>query len=193
MRREGIGQAERRRRAARRRCSIPESTAARRCPPPARPARAGRADRREKGLQFEHVLRKVIGRSRGCGAAPGPSRWSVPGARPRPRSIRPGNSRASVPNCSAMMIGAWFGSMMPPAPTRMRRGARGDVGDHDRGRGAGDAGHVVMLGHPEAAIAPALGVGCEIAGVVERAARIGRLGDADEIENGQGRHRELSG
>jgi hypothetical protein len=33
--------------------------------------------------------------------------------------MRPGNSRSSVPNCSAMIIGAWFGSMMPPAPTRM--------------------------------------------------------------------------
>ena len=33
--------------------------------------------------------------------------------------MRPGNSVASVPNCSAMTYGAWFGSMMPPAPTRM--------------------------------------------------------------------------
>ena len=44
---------------------------------------------------------------------------SVPGARPRPRSIRPGNSVASVPNCSAMTSGAWLDSMMPPAPTLM--------------------------------------------------------------------------
>ena len=28
--------------------------------------------------------------------------WSVPGARPRPRSMRPGNSDSSVPNCSAI-------------------------------------------------------------------------------------------
>jgi hypothetical protein len=33
--------------------------------------------------------------------------------------MRPGNSRASVPNCSAITMGAWLGSMMPPAPTRM--------------------------------------------------------------------------
>jgi hypothetical protein len=32
--------------------------------------------------------------------------------------MRPGNSLASVPNCSAITMGAWFGSMMPPAPTR---------------------------------------------------------------------------
>ena len=99
-----------------------------------------------------------------------------------------GEQRASVPNCSAMTSGAWLGSMMPPAPTRMRLRAGGDVGDDDRGRGAGDAGHVVVLGHPEAAIAPALGVGGEIAGVVERAARIGLFGDADEIEDGQRCH-----
>ena len=26
-----------------------------------------------------------------------------------------------MPNCSAITSGAWFGSMMPPAPTRMVR------------------------------------------------------------------------
>ena len=34
--------------------------------------------------------------------------------------MRPGNSDSSVPNCSATCSGAWFGSMMPPAPIRMR-------------------------------------------------------------------------
>ena len=46
--------------------------------------------------------------------------WSEPGARPSPRSIRPGCSAASVPNCSAMTSGEWFGSMTPPAPSRIR-------------------------------------------------------------------------
>ena len=32
--------------------------------------------------------------------------WSVPGARPSPRSMRSGNRRASVPKCSATMSGA---------------------------------------------------------------------------------------
>ena len=45
-----------------------------------------------------------------------------------------------------------------------------------------------MLGHPEPAIAPTLGVGCEIAGIIERATRIGGFGDADEIEDRQCRH-----
>ena len=33
--------------------------------------------------------------------------------------MRPGCSASSVPNCSAITSGAWFGSMMPPAPTRI--------------------------------------------------------------------------
>ena len=33
--------------------------------------------------------------------------------------MRPGKSVASVPNCSAITSGAWFGSMIPPAPTRI--------------------------------------------------------------------------
>jgi hypothetical protein len=33
--------------------------------------------------------------------------------------MRPGCSDASVPNCSAITSGEWFGSMIPPAPTRI--------------------------------------------------------------------------
>ncbi len=44
---------------------------------------------------------------------------SVPGARPMPRSIRPGYIASSVPNCSATVSGAWFGSITPPEPTRI--------------------------------------------------------------------------
>jgi hypothetical protein len=35
--------------------------------------------------------------------------------------MRPGWSVSSVPNCSAIVRGAWFGSMMPPAPSRIDR------------------------------------------------------------------------
>ena len=45
---------------------------------------------------------------------------SLPGARPMPRSMRPGASASSAANCSATMNGAWFGSMTPPEPTRIR-------------------------------------------------------------------------
>ena len=45
--------------------------------------------------------------------------WSVPGARPMPRSIRPGWMASRVPNCSATTNGAWLGSITPPEPTRI--------------------------------------------------------------------------
>ncbi len=45
---------------------------------------------------------------------------SRPGARPMPRSMRPGASASRAANCSATTSGAWFGSMTPPEPTRMR-------------------------------------------------------------------------
>ena len=37
-----------------------------------------------------------------------------------PRSIRPGCSASSVPNCSATTSGWWLGNITPPEPTRMR-------------------------------------------------------------------------
>ncbi len=33
--------------------------------------------------------------------------------------MRFGYSDSSVPNCSAITSGEWFGNMMPPAPTRI--------------------------------------------------------------------------
>ena len=45
---------------------------------------------------------------------------SVPGARPSPKSMRPGYSSASVPKLSATVSGGWLGSITPPEPTRMR-------------------------------------------------------------------------
>ncbi len=73
----------------------------------------------EQRLQLQHVMRKIlelVARSRRSARA---VNWSVPGARPSPRSIRPGKSDSSVPNCSAMISGEWFGSMIPPEPTRI--------------------------------------------------------------------------
>jgi hypothetical protein len=66
-------------------------------------------------------------------------------------------------------------------PDGLRPG--GDVGDDEGRRRARDARHVVVLGHPDAAVAPGLRVAGEVAGVVERAARVGALGDADEVED----------
>ena len=43
----------------------------------------------------------------------------MPGARPRPRSMRPGKSPSRTLKRSATCSGAWFGSITPPEPTRM--------------------------------------------------------------------------
>ena len=80
---------------------------------------------------------------------------------------------------------------MPPAPTRMVVVPSAMMSKHDRRRGAGDAGHVVMLRHPDALIAQFLGVSGEVASVVERAARVGLLRDANKLENGEGGHEML--
>ena len=72
----------------------------------------------EVALQLEHVLRErsaAVGSRRSARSV----FWSVPGARPSPRSMRPGCRVASVPNCSAITSGEWLGSMMPPAPSRI--------------------------------------------------------------------------
>ncbi len=45
---------------------------------------------------------------------------SVPAARPTPRSMRPGCSAWSARNVSATLRALWFGSMIPPEPTRIR-------------------------------------------------------------------------
>ena len=52
---------------------------------------------------------------------------SAPGARPMPRSIRPGCSASSIANCSATTSVGWLGSITPPEPTRIAVGRRGEV------------------------------------------------------------------
>jgi hypothetical protein len=61
-----------------------------------------------------------------------------------------------------------------------------DVRERDRGGGAGDARHVVVLGHPEAPIAQRLGTAREVERVPQRLAGVGVLGDGGEVEDGEG-------
>ena len=71
-----------------------------------------------------------------------------------------------------------------PGPDPNGRRSGGEMSKHDRCRCAGDARHVVMLRHPDTPIAPFLGVGGEVASIVEGAARVGLLRDANKFENG---------
>ena len=72
-------------------------------------------------------------------------------------------------------------------PDALRSG--GDVRNHDRCRGAGDARHVVVLRDPYPPVAPILRLGRKVAGVVERPARVDLLGYTGELEDRQWRHR----
>jgi len=69
-----------------------------------------------------------------------------------------------------------------------RRRAGSDVSDRNRGRSAGDAGHVVVLGEPKAAVAPTLGVAREVDGVGESARGVAPFDDGREIEDGERDH-----
>ena len=55
----------------------------------------------------------------------------------------------------------------------------------NRSRGARNAGHVVMLGHPIAIVAKALSLLCEVARIVQGVGRGRAFGDGGKIENGR--------
>ena len=65
-------------------------------------------------------------------------------------------------------------------------GAARDMADHHAGGGAGDAGHVVMLRHPIAAIAPGFRMARQIQAVLQRQRRVAALDDGRKIENRKG-------
>jgi hypothetical protein len=67
-------------------------------------------------------------------------------------------------------------------------GAARDIADHYRGRGAGNARHVVMFGEPEPLVIPAFGVLREIERVAEGLGRIAALVDRRQIQNGKRYH-----
>ena len=111
---------------------------------------------------------------------------SVPGARPRPRSMRPAKAASRAANCSATTSGAWLGSITPPEPTRIRRVLAARMPISTGGFVGRDRRHVVVLGDPVAAVAELVGApregdggGDGIGGGLVAAHR-------DEVEHGQG-------
>jgi hypothetical protein len=68
---------------------------------------------------------------------------------------------------SATISGAWFGSITPPDPTRMRGVAAAILPDHDFRRGAGDIGEVVMFRDPVALVAQLVGEPCQVERVAQ--------------------------
>ncbi len=102
--------------------------------------------------------------------------------------MRPGYSASSVPNCSAITIGEWLGSMMPPAPMRIVEVPPARWPMTTEVAALAMPGHVVVLGHPEPAVAEPLGVAGEVDAAGQRVGRGRPLVDRDEIEDAQGNH-----
>ena len=67
-------------------------------------------------------------------------------------------------------------------------GAGRDMGQCHRGRGAGDPGQVVVLRHPEAAIAEGFDVPRQVERVAQRLAGIAAFNDRGEVENRERDH-----
>lgn len=107
---------------------------------------------------------------------------SVPGARPSPRSIRPGWSASSSRNASAMRSGAWFSSITRPAPTRMVRVCAATWAIMISGDPLASPIAVVVLGEPVARVAQPLRHLRQLRRVAQRHRR-GRAGlDLAEIK-----------
>ena len=111
----------------------------------------------EVALQLEHVLGEVVGRRRRSAAAPASCSGPSPArARGRGRCGRDAATRACR-TARRSSSGAWFGSMIPPAPRRIVLRVRRDVRDEHAGGRRRDRRHVVVLGVPDAPVAQLLG------------------------------------
>ena len=120
-------------------------------------------------------------------------RWSVPGARPRPRSMRSAVERLQRAELLRDHQRRVIRQHDAARSDTDGPGAAGNIADHHGRRGAGDAGHVVMLGEPESLEPPAFGVLREVERIAEGLGRIAALIDRRQIEDGKRNHVHLRG
>jgi hypothetical protein len=80
----------------------------------------GRLQGTEQLPELEHVVGKRVG-ARVIAAQRAQRRVIGAGGATEAEIDAAGDSDSSVPNCSAITSGEWFGNMMPPAPTRIVR------------------------------------------------------------------------
>ena len=111
--------------------------------------------------------------------------WSVPGARPMPRSIRAGIERLEHPELLGDDERRVVRQHHAAGADSDRLGLRGERGGEDRGRRARDPGHVVVLGDPVAVIAEPLDLLGEVDRVRQRLVVARALADDGEIEDGE--------
>ena len=191
MRGEGVGQAEHAPRAARRTGSSRGSRSAR------EPVAGHRADALaglgrlgNSPAARRTSLRELVGVATQVAAQR--ARGRLVGAR-RAAEARdrcgPGYSDSSVPNCSAITSGAWLGSMMPPAPTRIVVVPAADMADQ-RPRSPRWRCPACCDARPaSSAVAPALGMPGEVERIVQR---LGRRRRPRRWARGRGRRRGSS-
>jgi len=143
---------------------------------------------REKGLQFEDILRKlpfVAGKV-------ATQRMGNPLVRPRRAAEAEIDAARKQRLQRPELLGDHHRRMVGQHDAaRADTNARcrlPDVREHDRCRRARDPRHAVMLGHPIAVIAESLGVAGEIGGVGERPGDRAGIGDGHEVEEREFRH-----
>ena len=187
MRREGIGQAQRRGelRAEQARSQNPDrhvGAGAR------RRANAGLAVVGEQALQLHHVLGKGVG----IGLERPPKRAGdalVGTGRAAKAKIDPaGKQRLQRAELLGDLQRRMVGQHDPAGADADRSRCRRDMADHHRRRRAGDPRHAVMFRAPIAAIAKRFGMPREIGGIGERLGNRAAFDDGDEIEQGKGCH-----
>ncbi|MCY1304094.1 hypothetical protein D9M68_847010 [compost metagenome] len=145
-----------------------------------------RLARAEQGFQFLHVAGEIIGTAQAI-AAQGP-RGEVVGTGGAPQAqfdaarIEAGEGAELLGDHQRRVVG-----QHDPARTQADAGgAASQVGQqHGSGR-AGDAFHVVVLGHPETREAQALDVARQLQGIVQGLGGATVVADGREIEDGKG-------
>ena len=141
-----------------------------------------------RGLQLKNVLREVFGCFRRA-AQSAQCELVGPGCAAQPKVNAAWKQSRQRPELFGDDVGCMVGEhdAARADPDCFCSGC--DMTNHNRRCSARNAWHVVMLRHPNAAIAPSLGMDRNITGIVECGARVDIFGNADEIEDRQSRHR----
>ena len=146
-----------------------------------------RRGRREIRHQLEHVLGEMVSR-RGSRRSARSVSWSVPGRAADAEVDAAREERRQ----RAELLGDHVGRVVrqhDPARADADGGrAGGDVRHHQRRRGRGHRHHVVVLGHPDPAVAERFHAAAELTRFVERRPWRATLPDTSKLENRQRNH-----
>src|SRR5579864_1043516 len=144
--------------------------------------RLARLQRTEKRLKLAHVIRETIGAA-GITAKRTQRALVSAGSAAKAKIDAPGIERFERAKLLSDYDRRMIGQHDSAGANTDGAGASGNISDDDRRCGAGDANHVVVLGQPEAAIAPTFGVLGQIEGVMQGIGRRGSLRHERQIKN----------